>query len=202
MMRFLPLLGLVLFVGVGVFWRSWLQRRRFGHSGIVMFRSGRPAQIVREVLALVLFVVLGAQAVAVALDPHALDRGRALACAIGSWPGALVVLIGTALMAAAQLDLGASWRIGIDEGARPGLVQGGLYRVCRNPIFLAMLIVVAGFAIMLPTWLSFGTLLATVLGIRAHVLDEEAYLRRTYGADYAEYARRVGRFFPGVGRLA
>ena len=72
----------------------------------------------------------------------------------------------------------------------------------RNPIFLAMLIVVAGFAIMLPTWLSFGTLLATVLGIRAHVLDEEAYLLRTYGADYAEYARRVGRFLPGVGRLA
>jgi len=202
MMRFLPLLGLVLFVGVGVFWRSWLQRRRFGHSGIVMFRSARPAQIVREALALVLFVVLGAQAVAVALDPHALDRGRALAIAIGAWPGALVVLIGTALMAAAQLDLGASWRIGIDEGARPGLVQGGLYRVCRNPIFLAMLIVVAGFAIMLPTWLSFGTLLATVLGIRAHVLDEEAYLLRTYGGDYAEYARRVGRFFPGVGRLA
>jgi protein-S-isoprenylcysteine O-methyltransferase Ste14 len=201
MTRFLPLLGLVLFVGVGVFWRSWLQRRRFGHTGIVMFRSGRPAQLVREALALVLLVVLGAQAVAVALDPHALDRGRALGTAIGAWPGALVVLFGTVLMAAAQLDLGASWRIGIDEGARPGLVQGGLYRVCRNPIFLAMLIVVAGFAIMLPTWLSFGTVLGMALGIRAHVLDEEAYLLRTYGADYAAYARRVGRFFPGLGRL-
>jgi protein-S-isoprenylcysteine O-methyltransferase Ste14 len=202
MARFLPLLGFVLFVGVGVCWRSWLHRRRFGHSGIAMFRSGRPAQTVREASALVLLVVLGAQAVAVAVDPHALDRGRALGTAIGAWPGALVVLIGTGLMVAAQLDLGASWRIGIDEGARPGLVQRRLYRVCRNPIFLAMLIAITGFAIMLPTWLSFGTLLGTAIGIRAHVLEEEAYLMRTYGADYAAYARRVGRFLPGVGRLA
>jgi protein-S-isoprenylcysteine O-methyltransferase Ste14 len=201
MTRFLPLLGLVLFVGVGVFWRSWLQRRRFGHTGIVMFRSGRRVQTLREAAALLLFVVLGGQAVAVALDPHALDGGRVFGTPIGAWPGALMVLVGTLVMAAAQLDLGASWRIGIDEGARPGLVQGGLYRVSRNPIFLAMLVVVAGFAIMLPTWLSFGTLLGTAIGIRAHVLDEEAYLMRTYGTDYAAYARRVGRFFPGVGRL-
>jgi protein-S-isoprenylcysteine O-methyltransferase Ste14 len=44
--------------------------------------------------------------------------------------------------------------------------------------------------------------LGTAIGIRAHVKDEEAYLMRTYGSDYADYARRVGRFLPGVGRLA
>jgi len=33
MTRWSPLVGFVLFVGVGVCWRAWLQRRRFGHSG-------------------------------------------------------------------------------------------------------------------------------------------------------------------------
>lgn len=202
MARWSPLVGFVLFVGVGVVWRSWLQRRRFGHSGIVMFRSGQSAQIVRESLALVLGLLMGGQAVAVAVDPHALDGGRALDTTALLWPGVLVVALGIGLMVAAQLDLGASWRIGIDEGARPGLVRGGLYRVCRNPIFLAMLVVLAGFTILVPTWLSVGALLGTAVGIRAHVKDEEAYLMRTYGTDYADYARRVGRFFPGVGRLA
>ena len=42
--------------------------------------------------------------------------------------GSVLVLGATALMLVAQLDLGASWRVGIDEGARPGLVTGGLYR--------------------------------------------------------------------------
>ena len=32
-------------------------------------------------------------------------------------------------------------------------------------------------------------------------LVEEPYLRRVHGAAYEEYARRVGRFVPGVGRL-
>jgi protein-S-isoprenylcysteine O-methyltransferase Ste14 len=104
-------------------------------------------------------------------------------------------------MVVAQLDLGASWRIGIEEGARPGLVVGGLYRVCRNPIFLAMLIALTGFTILVPTWLSLATLIGAAIGIRAHVRDEEAYLKRTYGPAYADYARRVGRFVPGIGRL-
>jgi protein-S-isoprenylcysteine O-methyltransferase Ste14 len=202
MTRWSPLLGFVLFVGVGVFWRSWLQRRRFGHTGIVMFRSGQPAQMAREALVIVLGVLMAGQAVALAVDPHALDAGRALDTTALVWPGALLVVLGIALMAAAQLDLGASWRIGIDEGARPGLVSGGLYRVCRNPIFLAMLVVLGGFTMLVPTWLSVGAFFGTAIGIRAHVRDEETYLMRTYGSDYADYARRVGRFLPGFGRLA
>jgi protein-S-isoprenylcysteine O-methyltransferase Ste14 len=32
-------------------------------------------------------------------------------------------------------------------------------------------------------------------------LLEEAYLMRTYGDAYSEYARQVGRFMPGIGKL-
>jgi protein-S-isoprenylcysteine O-methyltransferase Ste14 len=32
-------------------------------------------------------------------------------------------------------------------------------------------------------------------------LVEEPYLLRTHGESYATYARRVGRFVPGLGRL-
>ena len=101
----------------------------------------------------------------------------------------------------AQLDLGASWRIGIEEGTSPGLVTTGLYRFCRNPIFLAILITLTGYTLLLPTRLSLALLLGTFLGVRQQVLVEEAYLLRSYGDSYREYARRVGRFLPGIGRL-
>jgi protein-S-isoprenylcysteine O-methyltransferase Ste14 len=104
-------------------------------------------------------------------------------------------------MVAAQLDLGASWRVGIDEGARPGLVTDGLYRFTRNPIFLAMLLALTGFTLLVPTWLSAGTLVVAFLGIRQQVGEEEAWLARAYGDDYRRYAARVGRFVPGLGRL-
>ena len=202
--RLVPLVGLVLFVGLGFGWRSWLQARRYGGTGIVMFRSGRALQTFRETLFLVLVATITGEVLLAAFDPAAL-------AVLGTVPapvaaalrpvGALLVFVATAFMVVAQLDLGASWRIGIDEGARPGLVTGGLYRFCRNPIFLFMLTALVGFALLIPNWLSLALVVGGIAGIRGHVGDEEAYLTRTYGNDYRTYARRVGRFLPGIGRL-
>jgi protein-S-isoprenylcysteine O-methyltransferase Ste14 len=115
--------------------------------------------------------------------------------------GAALLLIGLALLVTAQLQLGASWRIGVDESARPGLVTTGLYRFCRNPIFLALLLTWTGYTLLLPTTLSLCLLIGGLIGVRQQVLLEEAYLMRTYGDAYSEYARQVGRFMPGIGKL-
>jgi len=200
----LPLIAVLVFYGLGFGWRTWVQLRRYGSSGIVLFRSGRPGQHLREALFVVLAVALLAEASLAAVAPRRLPGLVPLApatAAVLRATGAVMVLGATALMLAAQLDLGASWRVGIDEGARPGLVTGGLYRYSRNPIYVAMLTALLGFALLLPSWISLGLLIGAGLGIRRHVRDEEAYLARTYGEEYRRYAARVGRFVPGVGRL-
>ena len=200
----LPLIAVLVFYGLGFGWRTWVQLRRYGSSGIVLFRSGRPGQHLREALFVVLAVALLAEAALAAVAPRRLPGLVPLApatAAVLRATGTVMVLGATALMLAAQLDLGASWRVGIDEGARPGLVTGGLYRWSRNPIYVAMLTALLGFALLLPSWISLGLLIGAGLGIRRHVRDEEAYLARTYGEEYRRYAARVGRFVPGVGRL-
>jgi len=200
----LPLIAVLVFYGLGFGWRTWVQLRRYGSSGIVLFRSGRPGQHLREALFVVLAVALLAGAALAAVAPRRLPGLVPLApatAAVLRASGTVMVLGATALMLAAQLDLGASWRVGIDEGARPGLVTGGLYRYSRNPIYVAMLTALLGFALLLPSWISLGLLIGAGLGIRRHVGDEEAYLGRTYGEEYRRYAARVGRFVPGVGRL-
>ena len=200
----LPLIAVLVFYGLGFGWRTWVQLRRYGSSGIVLFRSGRPGQHLREALFVVLAVALLAEAALAAVAPRRLPGLVPLApatAAVLRATGTVMVLGATALMLAAQLDLGASWRVGIDEGARPGLVTGGLYRYSRNPIYVAMLAALLGFALLLPSWISLGLLIGAGLGIRRHVRDEETYLARTYGEEYRRYAARVGRFVPGVGRL-
>lgn len=115
--------------------------------------------------------------------------------------GAVLLFGGIVLLVIAQLDLGASWRIGIEEGASPGLVTSGLYRFCRNPIFLAIVVTLTGYTLLVLTRLSVILLLGAFIGIRQQVLAEEPYLLRTYGDAYRQYARHVGRFLPGVGML-
>ena len=201
--RWLPLLGIVLLVGI-VCWRAWLQRRRYGASGFLFFRSPRWPEKVRDAFGVILAVLLLGQAVVAAVSPATLVRREAIerpAPVTSEVIGAGLLLGGIALLVVALLDLGASWRIGIDEQARPGLVTSGLYRFCRNPIFFAILLVLIGYTVLLPTRLSFAMLIGAFIGIRQQVLTEEAYLSRTYGDAYHAYASRVGRFLPGIGRL-
>ena len=190
-----PLAGIVLFLGVGIGWRSWLQARRYGSSGFLLFQSGRPSQHIRDALGVVLAVALLGQALRAALVPYPTPPAGSRAIGITLLFGGVVFLV------ASQLNLGASWRIGIEEGARPGLVTTGIYAFCRNPIYLAMLITIAGYAVLIPTPLSIVMLVGAFIGIRRQIFAEEDYLIRTYGDAYRAYAARVGRFLPGIGRL-
>jgi protein-S-isoprenylcysteine O-methyltransferase Ste14 len=48
--------------------------------------------------------------------------------------------------------------------------------------------------------LSLALLTAAYIGVRIQAAAEEAYLERTYGDAFRAYARRVGRFLPGLGK--
>ncbi len=203
MWRFLPLAGLVILIAIAFGVRPLLQRHRHGTFGIFLFRSGRTAQHVRDALLIVMFAVLLGQAI-VATQPRYLD----LLVAEGGPAHEALQVVGTALMlfgivffAVAQLHLGASWRIGIDAEAKPGLVTDGLYGYSRNPIYVGLLATIAGYACLLPTVLSAIVLVAAYIGMRAQIAGEEAYLLATYGDAFRDYARRVGRLLPGVGKL-
>jgi protein-S-isoprenylcysteine O-methyltransferase Ste14 len=184
-------------------WRPWLQRRRHGTWGIVLFKGG-PAQKARDAMLVVAPLLLAGQALIAAWRPEMLPLSEAdlrepsgLRVALG----AALLFGGLLLQAAAMLDLGASWRIGIEQGARPGLVTDGLYRFSRNPIFLALIAFLAGYVLLLPTLLSALILAGGCVAIRQQIAEEESYLLRAYGDAYRAYARRVGRLLPGIGKL-
>lgn len=201
--RVLPLAGTLVLIVMVFVWRPWLQRRRHGTWGVVLFK-GSLAQKLRDGMLFVLPVLLVGQAVVAAAWPEALplsEADRRAAPAIRIAVGAVLLFGGLFLQAAAMIGLGASWRIGIEEGARPGLVTDGLYRFTRNPIFLALIAVLAGYTLLLPTLLSALILAAACVAIRQQIAEEESYLVRTYGEPYREYARRVGRLLPGIGKL-
>jgi protein-S-isoprenylcysteine O-methyltransferase Ste14 len=102
----------------------------------------------------------------------------------------------------AQMAMGASWRIGVDESERTELVTGGVFTLCRNPIYTFMIIAWVGFALLVPTWLSLASIPVGIVAFEVQVrLVEEPFLLRAHGDPYRAWASRVGRFLPGIGRL-
>jgi protein-S-isoprenylcysteine O-methyltransferase Ste14 len=196
MLRFVPLALVALFhVLTGI--RSALHQRRTGKSAWFLHRAGGRADRLRALGFWLVLLVAWVQSARVAL-------GR---LEIAPWPGLralgiALALTGALLMFAAQLQLGDSWRVGIEPGARPGLVERGMYRWTRNPIFLWMMVAWTGLALLVFDPLLGLLVLMKFLGVRAQVREEERWLLQTYGEPYRAYAARVGRFLPGIGRLA
>lgn len=184
-------LYLVLAFGV----RVALQLRRTGRTGVVGI-SGRPGSL--EWIGGVLFVVALLVAFAGVFQDPIAGLDTTAAQAIG-----LVLAIGGILGTfAAQLAMGDAWRVGVDESERTELVTGGPFALVRNPIYSAMLPTVAGLALLVPNVLSIGGALALLAALELQTRGvEEPYLLRTHGRDYADYASRVGRFVPRIGRL-
>lgn len=148
--------------------------------------------------ALALFFAAPVLGLAGAIEPIA----AALDGPIGPTPG--VVLYGPGLVGTlvAQVAMGRSWRIGVDESERTDLVTTGPFAIVRNPIFSAMVPAFLGLALMVPNVVALTGLLALVAAVELQVrFVEEPYLIRTHGERYLDYASRIGRFVPRSGRL-
>lgn len=101
--------------------------------------------------------------------------------------GALIAVV-------AQLSMGASWRVGVKEGATGDLVSGGIFKFSRNPTFVGQFLLLIGVALAIP---SLPTAVAPLLFIRlasAQVRSEETALRAAIGSEYDAYMRSVPRW--------
>jgi protein-S-isoprenylcysteine O-methyltransferase Ste14 len=195
----LAFLGIFGVLAVGL--RAFVQYRRTGSPGVTGI-SGAPGSTewwggVLFVVGWTLLVLAAALGSTETLEPiGALDTDL-----VG---GAGVALFWTGLLATlfAQYAMGDSWRIGVEESDRTELVTGGVFGVVRNPIYTGMIPAVIGIALMVPNAMAVAAVVTVVVGLEIQTrLVEEPHLLKVHGLAYAEYAARVGRFLPGVGRL-
>jgi protein-S-isoprenylcysteine O-methyltransferase Ste14 len=116
--------------------------------------------------------------------------------------GIVLYVVGVVATLWAQLAMGRSWRVGVRNEERTALVTAGPFHWIRNPIYTAMLLAVAGLALMVPTVVSVLAVGALLAALELHVRAvEEPYLTRVHGTAYRDWGRRTGRFLPGIGRL-
>lgn len=75
------------------------------------------------------------------------------------------------------------------------MVQSGIYRRSRNPIYLGDVLILAGFVLLFDAVLSLALVPVFVWILeRRFILPEEDRLRRGFRADYARYEKRTRRW--------
>jgi len=150
-------------------------------------------------VALFTLVVPGTIAV---LVPLLIKWDRPVAEGPTLWLGACLLALATVLY------LRCVWDFAVTGGGTPApidapkrLVTNGVYRYSRNPIYVAVLVAVAGWASLFqaPVLLIYGVALFALYAviIQRH---EEPHLAREFGEEFTAYKASTGRWLPRLRR--
>jgi Ca2+/H+ antiporter, TMEM165/GDT1 family len=195
-------LGIALLAGAA----GWVVRRRppahpggRGPGPYPAPRRGRPTRLLARLLYGVSMLLGLAAPLLVAADvlqpiPLLANPGWVVV-------GAGVMLLGVALLLAAQVEVRqvrARWWRG---EAGPTLVTRGVYKLVRNPGLTGMVVAMAGTLLMVPTLLAVVATVLLVVAVQIEVRAvREPDLASLFGQDFAEYQGRTGRFLPRIGQ--
>jgi protein-S-isoprenylcysteine O-methyltransferase Ste14 len=143
------------------------------------------------------FSFLALPTVVAGLVPAWLVRDRPMAHQM-IVPGIVLLAVGSALLVWCVRDFFVSGRGTLAPWDPPKrLVVVGLYRFTRNPMYIAVLTVVAGWSVLYvsPLVAVYAVLLALGFHLRVR-LHEEPWLSRQFGVEWEAYARRTRRWWP------
>ena len=88
----------------------------------------------------------------------------------------------------------SNYRIRVPERAS-ALVERGIYRHTRNPMYLGLLCLLLGWTLALGQWAALlGPLVFVVYITRFQIVPEERVLLAHFGAAYDDYRQRVRRW--------
>jgi len=112
--------------------------------------------------------------------------------------GTAIYTLGLALALAGRLQLGDNWS-DIETAQvlpRQSVVQRGVYRYLRHPIYVGDLLLLFGLELALNSWLVLGVAVLTPF-VLARAIHEEELLKESLDG-YREYCRTSKRFIPFV----
>ena len=128
--------------------------------------------------------------------PKSLDRPFIPAIA---WLGLLTLCAALWLFFRSHADLGRNWSISLEIREQHALVQTGVYRLIRHPMYSSFFLLSFAQMLLLPNWFAgaFGLLGVAVLYV-LRVRQEERMMLENFGNDYLGYMDHTKRLIPWI----
>lgn len=158
-----------------------IQTRQIGR------RKEKGLRTVELLMAAATLSVVVAELISVALDWNYMPSGA-------RFTGFCLGLCGDVLFLISVLFMKDSWRAGIPEKDKTRLVTNGIYRYSRNPAFCGFDLMYIGVLLLFfnPVSLVFSAFAVVMLHLQ--ILQEEKYMLKTFGDEYAGYKKTVFRY--------
>lgn len=89
------------------------------------------------------------------------------------------------------------YAVSIINYAKPkmnGINLNGLYRVSRNPMYVAYFVYFLGCVFLTRSWVLFGLLISFQISVHWIILSEERWCIREFGEEYIKYMNKVRRY--------
>jgi protein-S-isoprenylcysteine O-methyltransferase Ste14 len=185
----------LLYFAIAFVLKSVLTARRTGRNPLVLPKDDSAYGLIGRYFKITL-VILFLYVLVYAFFPdwhgHLLPL-RQLELAAVAHTGLALLLLSFVWTVIAQAQMKDSWRIGIDTVVKTELVTDGLFSVSRNPIFLGMIVSLAGLFLCTPNAMTAFFLILGYVLIQIQIRLEEEFLAREHGQKYADYRQKVRR---------
>jgi len=186
-------LRIVLFLGLVLHKAVWeIMKRRDGSPPVVLHqKTPSPIKRVTKVAKIAALAFLIVQTLFPKYILPIADNPEVI-----QFIGLTIYLTGLAIAISARIQLGTNWSNIEDQQVMPNqqLVQTGIFRFIRHPIYLGDMLLVLGLELALNSWLFLGAL-ALVPYVAKQARAEEKELQKAF-PDYETYRQRTKMFIP------
>jgi protein-S-isoprenylcysteine O-methyltransferase Ste14 len=117
-----------------------------------------------------------------------------------SWPylGLLLFTVGVIVRVAALTMLGENFSAYVTLQPNHRLVQNGIYSRIRHPLYLSLLLIPTGIALVFASLLAVPILILAAAFVFDRMRREDRLLASRFGAEFEDYCRRTRRLIPLV----
>ena len=114
-----------------------------------------------------------------------------------SWLGVVLGIISLALQGWVHVTLQKNWLAAKNSGKKNLVIASGPYARIRHPLYLALMLLLAGLALVSGFALFILLTLFSLPFFNTSARQEETRMVQQFGDEYRRYMKNTGRFFPG-----
>jgi|SRR5690606_2278875 len=110
--------------------------------------------------------------------------------------GLSISVIGAIIACASRYILGKNWSLSVQKKEDHQLIQDGIYKIVRHPIYTGLLILFIGNAIIVGDYRAIIAVLIVFVSLWLKLKKEEKLLTETFGTKYTEYKNQTKALIP------